>query len=338
MTHRPLLGAAAAACLCTPAFAFEPLTFGDFSFTPGLGINLTATRDGDTASNAYGYLDGTLVWTHSFGALTFGAEAYSELEYDSDADGRNLTLYDDPYVDLGFWIEGEQFGYLAYSYTGSASDENCIEAPSTGDNFGHADYATVGTCPGFDNRSVLYYKTPDLGHGLSVAVSYMPQTGFEAVDAGEVSESASLALIYAATDASGAEWSGSLGVERALAVEGGGPRPTAWQAGISRIKDGWTLGSALALTDNGDGSKDWGLGLAAQRDFSDKFSLSAGLNRSHSGAAGGDLNETSLSLIGMYSFVPDKVIADVGIWRIHSDDAGSTSDRTVVGAGLSLYF
>ena len=119
--------------------AFDPLTLGDVALTLGGGLNLTCARNGDTTSNAYGYLESTLTFSRTVGALTFGAEAYSTVEYDSDAEGRNLAVYDDPFVDLGVWIKSDSFGYLSYSYESSAAGELCIEAPSSGDNFDHAD-------------------------------------------------------------------------------------------------------------------------------------------------------------------------------------------------------
>lgn len=321
------------------AHAFEPLSFGEVTVTPGFGANLTATRDPDgTTRSAYGYLDLTVAWTHQFGELTFGAELYASVEGDSEAEGRKFYVYDDPYADLGFWLEGESFGYLAYSYTSSAIGEHCIEAPSTGDNFGSGDHVTVGTCPSFDTRSVLYYRTPELAPGLKLAVSYMPETGLESVDAGETAESASIALVLDRTDAAGAQWTGSLGVEKVLKVEGGGAEATAYQAGLNWAKDGLTLGGALALTDNGDGSQDRGYGLGVSKALGEKLVVSLGLNRSESRAGGADLEETSVALIGMYSFVPDKVIMDGGIWRVNADDAGVKASDTHVSVGLSIYF
>jgi hypothetical protein len=323
--------------LCTsPALAVEPLTFGYFEAVFEGGLNATAVRDrGKTLTS--GYLDFFLTYKQPIGSLTFGAELFSEIVYDSEADPK-LSVLDDPYVDLGIWLEGDRFGYLAYSYTSSAIGEHCIEAPSTGDNFGSSDYVTVGTCPAFDSRSVLFYRTPDLGGGVKVAASYMPETGFESVEPGEAAESASLALILERTDAGGAVWTGSLGVEKVLQVEGGGPRATALQAGLNWAKDGWTFGGAIAVTDNGDGKKERGAGLGLSRDVTEKLSVSLGLNQSQSRAGGADLDETSVALIGMYSFEPDKVILDAGVWHVRSKDAGVADDRTVVGVGFSLYF
>jgi hypothetical protein len=324
----------------TPALAFETLTFGDFSFTPGLGVNLTAskTRGEDTESNAYGYLDATLVWSHTTGALTFGAEAYSYLEFDNDVEGPNLYVYDDPYIDLGLWLEGESFGYLAYSYTSSAIGESCIEAPYAGDNYTHTDYVAVGTCPSYDLRSVLYYRTPDLGHGLKLAVSYMPETGFESVEDGDATESASVALIWDHEDASGANWNGTFGFEKVLNRQGGGAKPTAWQAGLNWSRDGWTLGGAAVLVDNGDGTRDHSLALSAQREVTDKLKVSLGVNGSRSRAEGAMLDETSVSLLAIYSFVPDKVMFDAGLWHVEADDTGVRSDRNILALGVSLYF
>lgn len=81
----------------------------------------------------------------------------------ADLAARPLITPTEPYLDPGIWVEGETFGYLAYSYTSSAIGEHCVEAPSTGDNFGSGDYVTVGTCPAFNSRSVLFYRAPDLG-------------------------------------------------------------------------------------------------------------------------------------------------------------------------------
>lgn len=330
------LGALAATAAATPAGALEPLTFGNLEVVLEGGVNLTAVRDrGDTVTN--GYVDLYLIYRQPVGALTFGAELYGGVTHDSEAD-RRLVVNDDPYIDLGLWLEGERFGYLAWSYTSSAIGEDCIEAPSTGDNFDHGDYVAVGTCPAFDARSVLYYRTPDLGYGLRLGASYMPQSGLESVEDGEAAESISLALLLDRTDAGGAQWTGSLGFERVLAVEGGGPEPTAFQAGLNRASGGWTVGGALALVDNGDGSEDRGLALGVSRQFGEMFSASLGVNDSRSRAGGAQLDETSVALIGMVSFVPDKVLLDGGIWQIRTDDAGVHSDRTVIGLGLSLYF
>jgi hypothetical protein len=326
------------ACVLTasPALSLEPLTFGSFEATFEGGLNATVVRDdGETLTS--GYLDFYLIYQQPVGSLTFGAELFSEIVYDSEVDPA-LSIVDDPYIDLGLWLEGEGFGYLAYSYTSSAIGEHCIEAPSTGDNFGHGDYVTVGTCPAFDTRSVLFYRTPDLGRGLQVAASYMPETGFESIEVGQAAESISLALILDRTDGSDAQWTGSIGVEKVLSVEGGGPKATAYQVGLNWAKDDWTLGGSAAVTDNGDGTRDRGLGLGASRDFDDKFTASLGVNHSQSRAGGANLDETSVALIGMYSFVPDKVILDGGVWRIRSDDAGVVDDRTVTGLGFSLYF
>lgn len=334
--QRILIMACVATVAAPSASAFEPLTFGDLQVTLEGGANLTAVRDrGETLTG--GYLDLYVVYSRSFDRLSFGAELFGELIYDSEADPR-LSLLDDPYVDLGVWLEGERFGYLAYSYTSSAIGEQCIEAPTTGDNFGPADHVTVGTCPAFDARSVLFYRTPELGGGLKLAVSYMPETGFETIDPGEAAESLSVALVLDRTDANGPQWTGSLGVETVLQVEGGGPKATAFQAGLNWAKDGWTVGGAFALTDNGDGTEDPGLGLGLSRQVSDRLTASLGLNHSRSRSGGADLDETSVALIGMYSFVPDKVILDGGIWQVRSVDAGVSEGRTVLGLGFSLYF
>jgi hypothetical protein len=319
-----------------PTLAFEPMTFGNFEATFEGALNATVVRDrGKTLTS--GYLDFYLTYEQPIGALTFGTELFSEIVHDSEAE-RELSINDDPYIDLGLWLEGEQFGYLAYSHTSSAIGEHCIEAPTTGDNFAHGDYVTVGACPAFDGRSVLFYRTPDLGQGLKIAVSYMPETGFESVEPGEAAESASVALILERTDASGAEWTGSLGVETVLKVEGGGPKAIAFQAGLNRAKDGWIIGAALAITDNGDGTRDRGYGLAVSRAVTDQFTASLGLNHSLSRADGARLDETSVALIGMYSFVPDEVILDGGIWHVRSEEAGVVDDRMVLGLGFSLYF
>jgi hypothetical protein len=316
--------------------ALEPLTFGNFQATFEGGLNATVVRDdGNTLTS--GYLDFYLIYQQPVGDLTFGAELFSEIVYDSEVEPE-LSLADNPYVDVGLWLEGEKFGYLAYSYTSSAIGEHCIEAPTTGDNFAHADYVAVSTCPAFDTRSVLFYRTPDLSQGLQIAATYMPDTGLESVDAGDAAESVSLALILDRTDDTGAQWTGSIGFEKVLKVEGGGPRATAYQAGLNWTRNGWTLGGSVAVTDNGDGTRDRGMGLGVSRDLSDKFTASLGVNHSQSRADGARLDETSVALIGMYSFVPDKVILDGGIWRIRSDDAGVVDDRTVIGFGASLYF
>jgi hypothetical protein len=319
-----------------PTAAFEALTFGDLSVTPEIGLNLTLVRDGETVDAESGYLDLTLVWEREIGGLTFGVELFSEVAIDLRGDPKIDLVR--PYIDPGLWLEGERFGYLAFSYTSSTVGEHCVEAPSTGDNFGQGDYVAVGTCPAFDTRSVLYYRTPDLGDGLKVAASYMPETGFESVEAGEAAESASVALILDRTDPSGVQWTGSLGVENVLAVEGGGPEATAFQAGLNWAQGGWTLGGAMALTDNGDGTADRGFGLGVSRTFSDRFTASLGLNRSESRAGGAMLDETSAALIGMVSFVPDKAILDGGLWHVRRDDGGAQSEETIVGLGLSLYF
>ncbi|MGL4237517.1 hypothetical protein [Tabrizicola sp.] len=336
MMSRPV-AIVAVAVWASPAVAFEALTFGDFTLTPEVGANLMFMHDSAMEDSTTGYLDLTLVWSRQVGSLTFGVEAFSEIVLDT-AEDRAIKVFGDPYIDLGLWLEGERFGYLAYSYTSSAIGEHCIEAPTTGENIGAGDYVTIGTCPAFDSRSVLFYRTPDLGGGLKLAASYMPETGFESVESGEATSSASLALIYEREAMSGAIWTGSLGMEKVLAVEGGGPEAVAYQAGLNWTKDGWTIGGAVALTDNGDWTEDSGFGLGVSREVTDKLTLSTNLNVSQSRAAGARLDETSIAVIGMYSFVPDKVIADMGVWHIRSDDAGAKSNRSVVSIGMNLYF
>jgi hypothetical protein len=336
IVSRPV-AVAAVAVWASHAFAFEALTFGDFTLTPEVGANLMFVRDTAMEDSTIGYLDLTLVWSREVGNLTFGLEAFSEIIVDT-ADDQAIKLIDDPYVDLGLWLEGERFGYLAYSYTSSAIGEHCIEAPTTGDNVGGADYVTVGTCPAFDTRSVLFYRTPNLGGGLKLAASFMPETGFESVEDGKAASSASMALIYEREASGGAAWTGSLGMETVLSVEGGCPKAVAYQAGLNWAKDGWIIGGAAALTDNGDGTEDRGFGLGVSREVTEKLTLSTSLNISRSRADGGLLDETSLAVIGMYSFVPDKVIADMGIWQVRGDDAGVKSSRSVISIGLNLYF
>ena len=166
----------------------------------------------------------------------------------------------------------------------------------------------------------------------------MPETRFDSVKAGEASESLSMGLAYDHTDAAGAQWTGSLGLETVLAVAAVGPKPTAFQAGLNRAKDGWTIGGALALTDNDDGTQDRGYGFGFSRQVTEKLSVSLGVNRSESRAGGARLDESSLALIGLYMFVPDRVMVDAGIWQINSSSAGARGNRTVVGLGMSLYF
>jgi Gram-negative porin len=319
-----------------PARALEPSTFGNFEATFEGGMNATVVRnDGHTLTS--GYLDFYLIYRQQVGDLTFGTELFSEITYDSEVEPE-LSLADDPYIDAGLWLESEGFGYLAYSHTSSAIGEHCVEAPSTGDNFGHGDYVTVGTCPAFDARSVLFYRTPDLGGGLQVAASYMPQTGFESVEAGDAAESISLALILDRKDDGGAQWTGSVGFEKVLKAEGDGAEATAYQVGLNWARDGWTLGGSVAVTENGDRTRDRGLALGASCDVSDKFTASLGVNHSQSRADRASPDETSVAVIGMYSFVPDKVILDGGVWHIRSDDAGVVDNWTVIGIGFSLYF
>lgn len=173
---------------------------------------------------------------------------------------------------------------------------------------------------------------------MKLAVSFMPETGFESVEPGETAESASVALILDRTSEDGTVWTGSLGVEKVLKVEGGGSEAAAFQVGLNRATNGWTLGGAVALTDNGDGTRDRGVSLGVIRDVSDKLAVSIGVNRSVSHTFGADLTETSVTLIWMVPLVTDKVFADAGLWRIRSVDAGASNDRAIVGLGLSLYF
>lgn len=321
------------------AHAFEDLEFGEVTIDPGFALNLTATNGPEgMRRGAYGYLDLAVTWERKIGDLTFGAELYGSVEGDKEAEGRKFYVYDDPYVDLGLWIEGERFGYLAYTYTSSAIGEHCIEAPTTGDNFGVGDHVTVATCPSFDARSVLFYRTPDLIPGLQLAASYMPATRFEGVDAKESAESTSVALLLDRTDARDAQWTGSVGMEKVLKIEGGGPEPTAFQAGLNWSKDDLTLGGALSAIDNGDGTESRGYGLGISQEIGEKLALSLGVNHSESRADKADLDETSVALIGMYSVVPDKVILDGGIWRVASDDAGVSAANTYASVGLSLYY
>lgn len=326
---------AALCCLSSPALAWDPVLYGDFSLQFSGGVNLTATRHAETVRTAYGYFDSTLTWTHEYEALTFGAELYSMVEFDNNFVGENLAVYGDPYVDVGLWVESESFGFLSYSNQSSAIGEICVEAPSSGDNFGHADYITHGTCPSFDTRSVLYYKSLDLGGGYNVSASYTPNSGMERVDIGAPATSASMAISFDLTDAHGANWTGSFGVEKVLSVDGGGAQATAWQAGVNWAKNGVIVGGAVAFTDLGDGTNDSGIGFAVESDFSDKFGASLGVNWSQS--ASGE-TETSLSAIAMYSVVPDKVIIDAGVWYLHSDDGGGEDTRTILGIGASIYF
>jgi hypothetical protein len=319
-----------------PAVAFEPLTVGEAELSFEGELYLTAVQDdGDLFSD--NYLDLYLTYTQPVGTLTFGVELYSGLTYESESDPE-FYVNDDPYVDVGLWLEGDDFGYLAYSDTSSAIGEDCVEAPSTGENFGQDDFVSVGTCPSFDSRSVLFYRTPDLGGGLQIAASYMPETGFESVEDGEAAESASLALILDRTDASGAVWTGSIGFEKVLGVEGGGPEATTFQAGLNWERDGWIVGGAVALTDNGDQTEDHGIGLGVSREINEKLTVSFGMNQSRSRADGAELDETSAALIGMYSIVPDTVILDGGIWHIRTTDGGIASSRNVIGIGLSAFF
>lgn len=333
----PVLPAVACLCLPSAAAGADPLTFGDFTLVPEVGFKMTHSRNGNTENAASGYVGLTLTWQRQIGGLTFGTELYSEFGYGS-AEDPGFFLVDDPVVDPGFWVVADRFGYLAFSHTSSAIGEHCIEAPTTGDNFAQGDYVTVGTCPAFDTRAVLYYRTPDLGGGVKLAFSYMPETRVESVEAGEVGESSSVAAILERELPSGATITASFGVERAFAVEGGGPRPMAWQTGLNWAQDGWTLGGAAALTDNGDGTCDRGFGIGVSRAATDRLTLSLGANRSESRAGGARLDETSVALIGMYTIVPDRLLIDGGIWRIWSDDGGLREERTVLGIGLSLTF
>lgn len=319
-----------------PATAFEDMTFGNAAIATGGALNVTIEKSEDAST--YGYLDGTLTFERAWSGLTFGAELYASLEYDDEADGDKLYIYDDPYIDPGLWLEGERFGYLAYSYTSSAIGEHCIEAPSAGDNFGHSDHLTVGTCPSWDSLSTLFYRTPELTHGLKFAVSYMAETALEHADEGEAAEGVSAALIYDQADRSGAAWNGSFGFEKVLEMKGGGAKPTSWQAGLSREANGWAIGIAANLTVNGDGTRDKAFGLGVQRQVNDHLRASIGYNRSESRATGAELDENSMSVLAAWHFVPDEVILDGGVWFTRSDSLGIGSNDTTVAIGFSYYF
>jgi hypothetical protein len=315
------------------ALAFDPLTFGNFELTVEGGLDASAVRDsGDMTTS--GSLDLTLAYRVTRGPLTFGASVAGGMHHDSTAT-RRFAVNDDPYLDPGFWIEGDAFGYLAVSDSSSAIGEHCVEAPATGDNFGHADHISISTCPAFDTRSVLYYRTPDLGRGVKVAVSVMPDTGFESVGDGEAATALSAALIVDRQTPDGITWTGSLGVEAVQRVAGGGPTPFAVQAGLNMDRDGWQMGGAIALTDNGNGTDDLAFGLGLRRDLTPRLSASIGLNAARSHADGIRKDEASLAVIAMYSFVPDKLSVEAGLWQVR---ATSEASRTIVGLGLSASF
>ena len=59
---------------------------------------------------------------------------------------------------------------------------------------------------------------------LDLALDYVPETWFEAVDAGEASQSASLALIYDHTDPSGAQLTGTFVVKKCCQLSAADPR------------------------------------------------------------------------------------------------------------------
>ena len=217
------LGAEATLTLAYPG----PPLLGDVS----LAFTLSAERDPGVSD--FASLTATLTRTGQIGGLTFGAEAGVGLEYDSTAEDEVYRTV----PDWGLWLEGERFGTLSLSYASSAVGETCVGPPGGSDNFGLDAIALVGTCPSYDTRTLLYYVTPALGR-WRLAASYMPDR-FGVVEEGDAEESVAAALIYQDLDAEGVDgWSGTLGVEKVLAVYGEDAEPTAWQAGLARARDG----------------------------------------------------------------------------------------------------
>lgn len=105
-------GALALFDLANPAVAFEDLTFGDLKMNLAVGVNGTIVHATAMADSTSGYVDLTLTYTRPIDELTFGAVLFSQVVVDANGDPA-VTLYDDPYVDPGLWLEGDRFGYLS---------------------------------------------------------------------------------------------------------------------------------------------------------------------------------------------------------------------------------
>ena len=217
-------------------------------------------------------------------------------------------------------------------------DGKVIGSALLGQNFAADQFVGMGTCPSFDSRSTFYYKTPDLGGGFSVALSFMPTFGQD-VKSGEAEEDASIALVYAATAADGAKWTASTGFERVLEVKGGGPTSDSWQAGVNRAKAGWTIGAAAAMTTfDQHAGKESALGIGVVRDLTDRWQASLGANWSNSTYDGADLTETSVALIASYSVIVKRLAVNFGLWQVETEDQGTTVQDTRLGTGLTFSF
>lgn len=320
------------------ASAVEPVKLGPLTLVLDGTLHATALYGSDTrevSTSTPHDLTAALGYLAPIGDLTFGLGVSVDVDYDSEAEQSDRLTLSDP--DPAIYLQGDRFGKLAYSLTSTASGENCVEAPSAGENFWSTDYVTNGTCPSFDSRSVLYYQTPALSGGVALAVSYMPDWG-EEVDDGDAEEDVSIAMVYAATGANGAEWSASLGYERVLSIKGEGSPSDSYQAGINRTKDIWTVGASAALTDFDDSGQDSAIGLGVLCQLTERWQASLDANWSRSTADGADLTETSLSAIAAYAILQDRFLVDFGLWQLNARDAGAQSDKILAGVGLTLIF
>jgi hypothetical protein len=320
------------------AQAISKLEFGPFTLALNGTLHTTAlygTNEGNTQLSSPNDLTAALGFLHQIGDLTFGFGLSIDVYYDIEAGPDALTVSD---PGPAIYLKGPRFGMLAFNLTSSASGTNCVEEPSAGQNFAADQFVGMGTCPSFDSRSTFYYKTPDLGGGFSVALSYMPKFG-QNVESGEAEEDASIALVYAATAADGAKWTASTGFERVLDVKGGGPTSDSWQAGVNRAKAGWTIGAAAAMTTfDQNAGKESALGIGVVRDLTDRWQASLGANWSNSTYDGADLTETSVALIASYGVIAKRLAVNFGLWQVETEDQGTTVQDTRLGTGLTFSF
>ncbi len=320
------------------ARAISKLEFGPFTLALNGTLHTTAlygTNEGNTQLSSPNDLTAALGFLHQIGDLTFGLGLSIDVYYDIEAGPDALTVSD---PGPAIYLKGPQFGMLAFNLTSSASGTNCVEEPSAGQNFAAEQFVGMGTCPSFDSRSTFYYKTPDLGEGFSVALSYMPTLGKD-VEPGEAEEDASIALVFAATAADGAKWTASTGFERVLEVNGGGPTSDTWQAGVNRTKAGWTVGGAAALTTfDQNAGKESALGIGVVHNLNARWQASLGGNWSSSTYDGADLTQTSVAIIASYSVNAKRLAANFGLWQVETEDRGVTSHDTRFGTGLTFSF
>lgn len=216
---------------------------------------------------------------------------------------------------------------------GTALGTACVTPTGGTSNFSTEDLIAFGTCTGYASGQSILYTSPAFD-GVTVYLSAMGDLyGLVPVDDVTTSLSAAIGLEKEVGDTT---LTASLGIDKALAVKGGGPLPTLVQGGVNVAWETFALGAAGQYELNSiAGGNSWSLGTGGSVNVTEALVLNGEVAVAGYEDSGVAATDYSLSVAAEYAIVADVLWVDAGVNAVRTVSGGTAT--TAYSAGVGMY-